>query len=54
MKSMNEQRLAELTAGTTKVCSFCAGVGLGSLLTGNLLLGGAATLCGVGCAFSWW
>ncbi len=53
MKTINEQRLSELTAGS-KVCAFCAGAGFAALLTGNALLGGAATLCGIGCAFSWW
>lgn len=54
MQNMNEERLLELSGGTTSVCAFCAGVGLGALFTGNAILGAGATLCGVGCAFGWW
>jgi len=53
---MKQVKTADLSAyvGGTDVCDFCAGVAFGALLTGNAILGGAATLCGVGCVFDWW
>ncbi len=53
MGKLKFEDLSELNGGS-KVCEFCAGAGLAALLTANVFLGGAATLCGVGCVFSWW